>query len=154
MPRFIAVLGDIRTAIPASGCLATFAMYLILQMRRREAVADPVAFGATPDMTELGTREILDRADAGQASSRTRRCKSLRSRSTGCSPRLELMIPPGALLSNWCAVPDREQRSGYGACIVDVASNVTRQIATWHPKQDRDPGPSSHHLLCHDPINE
>jgi hypothetical protein len=70
MPRFVVVLGDIRAAIPAFDRLATFASHLILQMPRREAVADPVAFGATPDMTSLGAQEILDRADAGQKSSR------------------------------------------------------------------------------------
>lgn len=70
MPRFIAVLGDIRTAIPASGCLATFAIYLIHHNRRHDAVAYPVAFGATPDMTESGMQEILDQSDAGQTSGR------------------------------------------------------------------------------------
>jgi len=69
MPRFVVVLGDIRAAIPAFDRLATFASHLILQMRRREAVADPVAFGATPDMTELGTRNIQNQFDAGQKSS-------------------------------------------------------------------------------------
>jgi hypothetical protein len=58
MPRFVVVLCDIRAAIPASDRLATFAMHLIHHNRRREAVADPVAFGATPDMTRLGTQRI------------------------------------------------------------------------------------------------
>lgn len=70
MPRFVAVLGDGQAAIPAFDRLATFASHRILQMRRREAVADPVAFGATPDVTESGTPEILDQLDAGQTFSR------------------------------------------------------------------------------------
>ena len=70
MPRFVADLGDIRAAIPAFDRLATFAMHLIHHNRRREAVAYLVAFGATPDMTSLGAQEILNRADAGQKSSR------------------------------------------------------------------------------------
>lgn len=70
MPRFVAVLGDGQAAIPAFDRLATFASHLILQMRRREAVADPVAFGATPDMTELGTRDIHNQFDAGPKLSR------------------------------------------------------------------------------------
>jgi len=70
MPRFVVVLGDIRAAIPAFDRLAIFATHLIQLNRRRKAVADPVVFGATPDMTSLGAQEILDRADAGQKSSR------------------------------------------------------------------------------------
>lgn len=70
MPRFVVVLGDIRTAIPAFDRQAIFAMHLIQHNRRRKAVADPVVFGATSDMTSLGAQEILDRADAGQKSSR------------------------------------------------------------------------------------
>ena len=71
MPRFVVVLGDIRAAIPAFDRLAIFATHLIQLNRRRKAVADPVVFGATPDMTELGTRDnIQNQFDAGQTSSR------------------------------------------------------------------------------------
>ena len=55
MPRFVVVLGDIRMASPAFDRLAIFAMHLIHHNRRHDAVAYPVAFGATPDMTESGT---------------------------------------------------------------------------------------------------
>lgn len=154
MPRFVVVLGDIRAAIPAFDRLATFASHLILQMRRREAVADPVAFGATPDMTELGTRNIQNQFDAGQTSSRNAPVQVAPIEVNRLFAKAWTNDPTKRALSSRRAVPDREQRSGYGVCIVDVASNVTRQIATWHPKQDRDSGPSSHHPLCHDPIYE
>lgn len=45
-------------------------MHLIHHNRRHDAVAYPVAFGATPDMTESGMQEILDQSDAGQTSGR------------------------------------------------------------------------------------